>query len=126
MTDPQNFIERMLGVENLTDALEDEDADYLLQWGTAQLKESLGKIDDESAAGEFTNNLMAFMRTLNQISGDLEDAQPDDLEKLAECSQRAFGSGKDFSTDFCNNLADNIKTMTPRQAIEFLLQTCKR
>jgi len=126
MTEPQNFITRMLGVENLTDALEDEDADYLLQWGTAQLKESLGKIDDESAAGEFTNNLMAFMRKLNQISGDPEDTQPDDLAKLADYSQRVFGPGKDFSSDFLNNLADNIKRMTPRQAIEFLLQTFKK
>ena len=79
MIDPQNFIDRMLETENLTDALEDEDADYLLNWGVAQLKEKLGKFDDKKDAGEYTNALMSFMRTVNQITGNLESIQPEDL-----------------------------------------------
>jgi hypothetical protein len=122
MTDPQKFIDRMLEVENLTDALEDEDAEYLLNWGVAQLKEELGKIEDGEAAGEYTNNLMGFMRTLNQISGDLENIRPEDLASLVEHRQKTLGAAQVQAPETYGEAATRLKGMTPRQAIEYLMQ----
>jgi hypothetical protein len=122
MANPQNFIDRMLEVENLTDALEDEDADYVLNWGIEQLREKLGMIEDYDAAGEFTNNLMGFMRKLNNIAGDLENIQPEDLAQLAERRQIVFGAGFEFSEDDYGMAAERLKLMTPSQAIKYLLQ----
>jgi len=123
MNDPQNFIDRILEVENLTDALEDEDADYLLNWGIARLREGLSTIEDSEAAGEYTNHLMGFMRTLNQIAGNLENIQPEDLVQLEELRQKAFSAGRDLAEDAYEEAADRLKIMTARQAIEYLLQT---
>lgn len=123
MTDPQNFIDRMLEVENLTDSLEDEDADYFLNWGIAKLKEQLEKTDDNDAAGEYTNDLMCFMRTLNQIAGNLEYIQPEELAELAACRQRALGSEQGLTKARFGDAATILKTMAQRQAVEYLLQT---
>jgi hypothetical protein len=76
MIDPQIFIDKMLETENLTDALEDEQANFLFNWGVDKLKQKLGEFTDSEAAGEYTNALMGFMRYLNQIAGDLENLQP--------------------------------------------------
>jgi hypothetical protein len=122
MDDPQIFIDRMLEVENLTDALEDEDAEYLINWGVARLKEGLGKIEDREAAGEYTNNLMGFMRTLNQISGDLENIRAEDLAVLADHRQKTFGAAQVQATETYDEVATRLKGMKPRQVLEYLLQ----
>jgi hypothetical protein len=122
MTDPQIFIDRMLEVENLTDALEDEDAEFLLDWGVAQLKERLRKIEDREAAGKYTNNLMGFMRTLNQISGDLENIQPEDLAALAEHRKKTFGEALVQAPESYDETANRLKGMKARQVLEYFLQ----
>ena len=122
MADPQKFVDRMLEAENLTDYLEDGDADYLINWGVAQLRESIGKIEDITTAGEYTNNLMGFLRTLNQIAGNLGNIQPGDLVQLAERRQKAFGPGRDLTPGDYLEAASRLETMTPRQAIDYLLQ----
>jgi len=123
MIDPQNFIDRMLETENLTDALEDEDADYLLNWGVAQLKEKLGKFDDKKDAGEYTNALMSFMRTVNQITGNLESIQPEDLVQLGGLRLKVFGPGQELAMDVYGEAVARLKTMTPHQSVEYLLQS---
>lgn len=123
MTDPQNFIDRMLEVENLTDALEDDNADFLLNWGIEQLKQELGRIEDNEAAGVYTNNLMGFMRMVNHIAGDRENVQTDDLIQMAECRQKAIGSRQELAVEAFDEAAAHIKVMTPHQAIEYLLRT---
>ena len=122
MIDPQNFIDRMLEVENLTDTLEDEDADYLLNWGVALLKHRLNQFEDREAAGKYTNDLMGFMRNLNQITGNLENLQAEDLVQLEECRQKAFGPGQELEAEAHGDLVARLKVMTPRQALEYLLQ----
>ena len=122
MIDPQIFIDRMLEVENLTDNLVDEDAEYLINWGVARLKERLGKIDELPSAGKFTNDLMGFMRLLNQIAGNLETLQPDDLVELGERSKKAFGPSRELAAEDYRKAAGQLKTMKPRQAIDSLIQ----
>jgi len=126
MINPQNFIDRILEVENLTDSLEDEDADYLLNWGVTQLKQKLGDIEDSETAGEYTNDLMGFMRMLNQIAGNLEDIQPENLAQLAEYRQKALGPEQELAAVAYAEAITLLKPMTPRQAVEYLLQTYLR
>ena len=126
MINPQNFIDRILEVENLTDSLEDEDADYLLNWGVTQLKQKLGYIEDSETAGEYTNDLMGFMRMLNQIAGNLEDIQPENLAQLAEYRQKALGPEQELAAVAYAEAITLLKPMTPRQAVEYLLQTYLR
>lgn len=122
MADPQNFIDRMLEVENLTDALEDEEADFLVNWGIAKLKGSLAKINDYEEAGEYTNDLMAFIRTVNQIAGDLENIQPEKLAQLAERRINALEPGDAVGMVTCSEAAAQLATMSTHQALEYLLQ----
>ena len=123
MTDPQKFIDRMLEAENLTDYLEDEDADYLIDWGVTQLREKLGQIEDDSIAGEFANNLMGFIRKLNQIAGNLENVLPANVFQLADRHQKAFGGPERdlIQSDYLKPASDLV-VMTPRQAIDYLLK----
>ncbi len=122
MIDPQNFIEHMLEAENLSDYLEDDDADYLINWGVAQLKEKIAKIENTPSAGEFANNLMGFMRTLNQVAGNLENVRQGDLAKLAEYHQKTFGAGRDPAAKDYQEAASRLKAMAPRQAMDYILQ----
>ena len=122
MADPQKFIDRMLETENLTDCLEDDDADYLINWGITQLREIIGKAEDITMAGEYTNDLMGFMRSLNQIAGNLGNIQKGDLVQLAEHRQKAFGPGRDLTPGDYLEAASRLEAMTPRQAIDYLLR----
>jgi hypothetical protein len=65
---------------------------------------------------------MGFMRTLNQIAGDLENLQPESLVQLAERRKKALGAGQEMAAGASQEMAARLKAMTPRQAIEFLLQ----
>src|SRR5262249_5634933 len=68
--DRQTAIDRITETENLTDGLEDDDANWLLDWGIAQVDGLVTGIKDEDEAGEKLNQLMSVMRTLNQIAAD--------------------------------------------------------
>src|SRR5215470_12963108 len=88
--------ERMLEVENLTDALEDDDANWLLDWGTKKVGPLIQGIADDDQAGEKVNQLMSVMRSINRITGDRDAAPPDelagDVQHLVEQYNAAFGT----------------------------------
>lgn len=96
--DRQTAIDRITETENLTDGLEDDDANWLLDWGIAQVDGLVTGIKDEDAAGEKLNQLMSVMRTLNQIAADRAakptDALAGDIRTFLERYQQAFGAPK--------------------------------
>jgi hypothetical protein len=96
--DRQTAIERITETENLTDGLEDDDANWLLDWGIARVDGLLAGITDEDAAGDKLNQLMAVMRSLNQIAADRAAATPDalaaDIRTFLARYQQAFGAPK--------------------------------
>jgi hypothetical protein len=96
--DRQTAIERITETENLTDGLEDDDANWLLDWGIARVDGLLAGISDGDAAGEKLNQLMAVMRSLNQIAADRAAATPDalaaDIRMFLARYQQAFGAPK--------------------------------
>jgi hypothetical protein len=50
--DRQAAIDRITETENLTDGLEDDDANWLLDWGAAQVDGLVTGIKDADAEGE--------------------------------------------------------------------------
>jgi len=94
--DRQIAIDRITETENLTDGLEDDDANWLLDWGIGHVDGLVTGIADEDAAGDKLNQLMAVMRTLNQIASNRAAKPPDalaaDIRTFLERYQQAFGA----------------------------------
>ncbi len=124
--DEKIFVERILENENLTSSLVDEDANWLLKWGTSQVKGLIQGTEDVEVAGEKVNALMAVMRKMNRIVGEGDWPSADelvpDLETLAELSAQAFGTTYGVSTTQWEAVANQLTQMTPPQALQFLVE----
>ena len=124
----ERFVERMLETENLTDELEDEDANWLLNWGIQRLDEVIEAIEDEEVAGSRVNALMAVVRKINRIAGSYtrKDAQAlaSDLAELDQLFSAAFlsdsPSGSEKITADQEAAAAALAQMPTRQALETL------
>ncbi len=124
--DEKLFVARILENENLTSSLVDEDANWLLKWGTGQVKGLIQGIGDADAAGEKVNALMAVMRKMNRLVGEgdwppVDEIVPE-LETLAELSAQAFGTSHSMSTTEWEAVANQLTQMTPPQALQFLVE----
>jgi hypothetical protein len=112
--DRQTAIDRITETENLTDGLEDDDANWLLDWGIAHVDGLVTGIKDEDAAGEKLNQLMAVMRSLNQIAADRAAKPPDalaaDIRAFLERYQQTFGAAKDATPTATSAPAADAKT----------------
>jgi len=115
--DVQQAVDRILENENLTNNLEDDDAEFLLTWGTDHARALVPNIADDEQAGEKVNQLMAVMRSLNQIAGSLDAIDPDDLQTFRERYEAAFGAPA-APVDLA---AEKLAALSPREAIEQLL-----
>ena len=120
MIDQQPFVDRMLESENLTDELEDEDADWLLNWGIGQIGEAIKAAADMDAASEKVNALMQFMRLLNRLGGNPTFASTI-FPKLLEMRSAVFGASPSLSEMESRQVVETLSTMTSRQAMEFIV-----
>ncbi|HZU86711.1 MAG TPA: hypothetical protein VFF78_04470 [Anaerolineaceae bacterium] len=123
----QTLIERILESENLTDGLEDAEANLLINWGVARLPEAVQSAGSTRSAGSKTNHLMALMRTVNQLVADRKALPPEELDSslktLGERFQRAFGRpipAQDLTRR--QEIAGQLAQMTDQEAVNFLLQ----
>jgi len=118
------YVERLLETENLTDELEDQDANWLLEWGIARLDRVLQGSVDEEAAGNRVNALMAVMRKINRIAGSRADRSPEDLKAdliaLNGLFEAAFGSAQLVSPGELEAAAASLPGLSTRQALELL------
>ncbi len=118
------FVDRILETENLTDELVDADAQWLLDWGIAQLDLALQGIDNEESANKQVSALMACMRKINRISGQMKHKNPEDLAsdlgELAGLKAEVFGTRVDLESAGFAKLASELQRMPTRQALEFL------
>lgn len=119
--DIQSALDRMLENENLTNNLEDDDADFLLNWGAEQVRHLAAKTADETAANEKVNHLMAAMRSLNHIAGNLESVGAEDLSAFFEKTAVALGTAKESLASDLDETAAKIAAMSPHDALEHLL-----
>lgn len=121
--DKERFTERILETENLTDELEDAEAQWLLDWGIAALDPLLEGLEDAEIAGAKVNALMAVMRKLNRLVGGRDGktseelaADFSDLDGLA----RAINPGRSNATpQDCLDAAQALAGLDARSGLEY-------
>jgi hypothetical protein len=120
--DDKSFINRMLETENLTDNLEDDDANTLLNWGIQQVGRL---ISNPLVAGEKVNGLMAVLRKINHLVPDIGTKSPQevaaDLADLARTYEQTFESALPSGAVDLQNLAASMQTMSTPDAIQTIL-----
>ena len=123
--DRQAAIDRITETENLTDNLEDDDANWLIDWGVNKATEVTASIADKEMAGGKLNAVMAVMRKLNQIVGSHSakdpDALSDDVRVLAMMYANAFGSARHLDATALKRAAKSIAPQSPREVMQYLL-----
>jgi phosphatidylserine/phosphatidylglycerophosphate/cardiolipin synthase-like enzyme len=126
--DERLAIERILENENLTDGLEDEDANWLLEWGTSRVGGLIAGIEDDEAAGEKVSQVMAVMRSLNAIAADRAVEDPaslaDEIRTLRDRYAAAFGSAAPSDADEEDEIARlsaALPALTAREAMQRVL-----
>jgi hypothetical protein len=134
--DTQRYKERILETENLTDELEDSDANFLLDWGFEKLDRVLEGNEDAETGGERVNALMAVMRKINRILGAYSEKDSaelqEDLSALQGLFEHAFSpslaqddpEALESRTSPANQepAAAQLAQMTTREALEYLTQ----
>ena len=122
----ERFVERILETENLTDELEDADAQCLLDWGLAELPPLLGSIQDAETAGEKANALMAVMRKINRLVGRMSARSQAELAEELGVLEYLFSNihpGISLaSEDELAQTAASLAELTPRAALELIFQ----
>jgi hypothetical protein len=122
------YVERMLGAENLTDELEDLQADWLLNWGVARLDRALklATAGDPESAGAQVNALMAVMRKINRMAGARQSADPEslaaDFAALNRLFNAAFGGDRNVTPEECQAAARQLVVLPAQKAVEFLAE----
>jgi hypothetical protein len=118
------FVERMLEVENLTDELEDDQANWLLHWGISRLDQVLEGAADADAAGEKANALMAVMRKINRMTGARTTVDPEtlgqDFATLSGLFAAAFGKATIVTPAECSLAAARLAKLSHQEAVEYL------
>lgn len=119
--DRQVLIDRLLESENLTDNLEDDDANALIKWGISQISPLVKGITDEDAAGEKVNRLMGLMRQVNSIAGNLSTVSEDKIQKLLEQFTQTFDKDHHVSDEERKAVAEKLSQMQTGEAVKYLL-----
>jgi hypothetical protein len=118
-------IERITETANLTDALEDDDANWLLDWGIGHVHDLIGDVKDDEAAGKKIHALMAVMRKLNQIVGDCavksSKALSEDVQQFVKLYSKAFGKAKKLKSDDYKRTADAMQGKSPIELMQMLI-----
>lgn len=126
--DRQIFVDRLLETENLTDQLEDDEANLLLNWGVAKIDGLIEGITDHEAAGEKVNQLMHVMRSLNALAGNPTGISTQGLVELLKCYDQIINRTTSVDEAEHRAVVEKISKMQPGEAIRFLtewLQTKK-
>jgi len=121
--DEDFFIGRLLETENLTDNLEDGDANVLINWA---VKNVGAIIANPLTAGERANGLMAMLRKINHLIPDLGIKSPQELSNalsdLAKTVEGTFERMPPTGAGDLQSLVDRLRPATTSEAIEILLE----
>src|SRR5689334_10483619 len=125
MPNQQRLIDKILETENLTDGLEDDDADWLLHWGVGKVGTVIANARNDQDAGERVDRLMVVMRKLNQITADREvkssSDHANDSQDFPSTYATAFGSAKNLTSTQLQSASTHFKSGTPLKTIQSLI-----
>lgn len=120
--DRQTFIDRILETENLTDNLEDQDADTLLDWGIAQVDNLVEDASDPKAAGEKISGLMHVMRGLNSLAGNPARISQEGIDDLLKRYGMMISRTVQVEEGERRSVAGRVSKMQPGEAVRFLIE----
>jgi hypothetical protein len=120
--DRQIFIDRILETENLTDNLEDDDANTLLDWGIAQVDQLIDDALDPEAAGEKISGLMQVMRGLNSLAGNPAGVSQEAIDDLLKRYGMMINRTVQVEEGERRSVAEHVSKMQPKEAIRFLIE----
>ena len=120
--DRQLYVDRLLESENLTDHLEDKEANALLDWGIAHIDGLINGAPGADEAGDKVNRLMAVMRGLNSLAGDPRRVTPDALVDLLGRYKQLVGGTAQVDENEVRSLIERVATAAPGQALAHLIE----
>jgi hypothetical protein len=120
--DRQMFVDKILEAENLTDNLEDDAANSLLNWGMAHVDDLIKDVADDDVAGEKINSLMHVMRGLNSLAGNPAKISHEALADLLDRYVAAMGGALQAEEQERREVADRVSKMQPGEAVRFLTE----
>jgi hypothetical protein len=115
--DIETYKNMMLESENLTDNMEDAQANRLINWGIEQLPQVMIEGDIENNV----SSLMRVMRTINRIIGQLPEVNIDNLKSLTTHYSQAFGIPQAISDADYDGAKEKISAFNADDALTFLL-----
>jgi len=120
--DRQVLIDRLLESENLTDNLEDEDANVLIKWGIAQIDHLVKDVNDDETAWMKITHLTSLMRQVNSIAGNPSTVSQEKLLNLLEQYTQTFDKAHQISEDERKAVTEKLSQMQPGEAVKYLLE----
>jgi hypothetical protein len=120
--DRQILIDRLLESENLTDNLEDDDANALINWGIAQVDLLVKDVQDEESAGVKINHLMSLMRQINVIAGNPSTVSEEKILKFLHRYAQTFNEARDTAEEEPKAVAEKLSHMQPGEIVKYLLE----
>jgi len=122
VVDRQVLIDRLLESENLTDNLEDEDANVLIKWGIAQIDHLVKDVNDDETAWMKITHLTSLMRQVNSIAGNPSTVSQEKLLNLLEQYTQTFDKAHQISEDERKAVTEKLSQMQPGEAVKYLLE----
>ncbi|MBX3080396.1 MAG: hypothetical protein KF716_02110 [Anaerolineae bacterium] len=124
--DAQAAVERLLEMANLTDDLDDEAADHLIEWGANSLRALIAFEDDDQTSGDKLNKVTGLMRAARQIARQAPTSNPQALQHyiqlfLNNATELYPAQAVQRGTEVVQSLADELAGKSPTQAIQQLL-----
>ena len=124
--DAQAAVERLLETANLTDDLDDEAADKLIEWGADSLRTLIAPDDDDQTSGDKLNKVMALMRAVRQIA---RNARFTDAQGLQHYIQLFLNNATELfpiqsvtrGNEVVTSMAHGLAGKLPTDAIQQLL-----
>ncbi|MCE1254311.1 MAG: hypothetical protein LWX83_12285 [Anaerolineae bacterium] len=125
----EQLVERLLETENLTDELEDSEANLLIGWAIKQIDFILAESGNENEIRSRVNNLTDVMRKINRlVSQRSHISNLDWKNNLAELNSlftgmyvRADARGHQPDADF-NKSREILPSLTANELLSFLLK----
>lgn len=119
-------IERLYENERLTDALTDQTARLLLNWGEQQLKQMAASAPNPAAIDQAGQQVQQVMRAVNRLAEDRAGlAEADFIQRLLELVERA-GQQVEPVKEAVNRLAEEQAELSETDFIQRLLKLVER